>query len=222
MTSFVCERCGDRFELNVSGHVPGWAPKLCPRCYREGGASRGRTVRASATGPRRVERRRDGSTVELLTVDEVVARYTDGPADGVFTDGSAQPNPGPGGWGAVYVVDGEIVAQDHGHEPWTTNNRMELTALLRGADLVPEGRPTTLYTDSKLCFDTITKWAPGWAAQGWKRKRGEVSNLDLVQALYAVMQRRSELQLAWVPAHSGLKWNEYADALSTAYLRERL
>ncbi len=157
-----------------------------------------------------------------LALVEVLERYHEGPATGVFTDGSAQPNPGPGGWGAVYVVDGRIVEQAYGHEPHTTNNRMELTALIHGCDLVPPARPTTIYTDSRLAYDTITKWAEGWKRRGWKRRTGAISNLDLVKELYDRVSSRPELTLEWIPAHSGYRWNEYADSLSTAYLREQL
>ncbi len=159
---------------------------------------------------------------ENLTLDEVLAKYTGGPDEGVFTDGSAHPNPGEGGWGAVYVVGGEVVDQAHGAEAHTTNNRMELTALIAGYDLVPEGTATTVHTDSRLCVDTITKWAPGWERQGWRRKGGDVQNLDLVKALYARASSRPEIELVWIRAHDGSRWNEYADSLSTAYRRARL
>lgn len=122
----------------------------------------------------------------------------------------------------MYVVDDEIVDQSYGHERRTTNNRMELTALIRASDLVPAGQPTTIYTDSRLAYDTVTKWAESWKRRGWKRKTGEISNLDLVQELYGRMTSRPELRLEWIPAHSGYRWNEYADSLSTAYLREQL
>ena len=153
---------------------------------------------------------------------EVLERYDAGPQDGVFTDGSAHPNPGPGGWGAVLVRDGEIIDQAYGHEDHTTNNRMELTALIAAFDLIPPGEPTMVYTDSRLCVDTITKWAAGWKRNGWRRKSGEVQNLDLVKRLYERAERRPEVELRWIKAHDGSRWNEYADALSTAYRREEL
>jgi ribonuclease HI len=159
---------------------------------------------------------------EQLTLGQVLARYQDGPDTGVFTDGSANPNPGPGGWGAVYVVDGEVVAQDHGSESFTTNNRMELTALLRGIELVPPGTPATVYSDSNLAVRTVTEWAAGWEKLGWKRKRGPVENLDLVRPLYEAMRKRPELELTWIKAHAGNRWNEYADSLATAWARDEL
>ena len=153
---------------------------------------------------------------------EVLAKYSAGPTDGVFTDGAAEPNPGPGGWGVVYVVGGKIIGERHGHEPHTTNNRMELRALIEGTSLVPEGTPAVVYTDSQLCVNTITQWAAGWEARGWKRKGGEIKNIELVKELYALFQRRTELQMRWIQAHSGLLWNEYADALATAYRRSKV
>ena len=160
------------------------------------------------------------SREENLTVAEVLARYTQGPVEGVFTDGAAEPNPGPGGWGVVYVRGNAVVEERCGHEPHTTNNRMELRALIEGCDLVERGKRTILYTDSQLCVNTISKWAKGWEARGWKRKGGEIKNLELVQELYAALQKRPELELRWIAAHAGNRWNEYADSLATAYRRK--
>ncbi len=153
----------------------------------------------------------------VLTTDEVLREFTAGPQDGVFTDGGAVPNPGPGGWGAVYVRDGEIVAEASGHDPDTTNNRMELTAVLEGAKLVPEGTKATIYADSRLVVQTINEWAAGWEQRGWRRKSGRVENLDLVKPLYATFTARPELELEWIASHSGFRWNEYADALASSW-----
>jgi len=161
-------------------------------------------------------------TPAAVGVDEVLARYTDGPDSGVFTDGSAQPNPGPGGWGAVYVKDNRIVEQRYGNVPETTNNRMELQALLVAVELVPLQTPTTIYTDSKLAVDTVNTWAANWEKRGWKRKSGAVENLDLVKPLFETFRARPELELRWIAAHTGYRWNEYADALATAWTRESL
>ncbi len=214
MPEFTCTECGATFSLPDAtlGRFPGWTPKRCRAC-RDAGAP---------PAARRLRGRQTPLVEQNLPVAEVLARYTEGPADGVFTDGSANPNPGPGGWGAVYVVGGQLVAQDHGAEKHTTNNRMELTALIAGFGLVPEGTPATVYSDSRLCVDTITQWAPSWERNGWRRKSGPVLNLDLVKLLYARAKARPELSLQWIAGHGGSRWNEYADALSTAYLREEL
>ena len=81
----------------------------------------------------------------------------------------------------MYVRDGAIVAEAHGAEPDTTNNRMELTALIEALKLVPEGTAATVYSDSNLAVRTITEWAAGWEKRGWRRKSGPVENLDLVR-----------------------------------------
>ncbi len=235
--ALVCERCGASFTLSaeVQKKFPGWTPKLCSGCHREGRVGKqadlllsGGSSSSSSGGGSRAGRPRGGAgrgaslQEEHLTLDEVLAKYTAGPSDGVFTDGSSIPNPGPGGWGAVYVAGGEVVAQDHGHDPDTTNNRMELLAIHKGIELVPAGTPATVFTDSRLCVDTLTKWAAGWAKRGWKRKGGEVANLDLVRPLYELLQGRPEITLEWVKAHAGNRWNEYADSLATAWARDEL
>jgi ribonuclease HI len=153
----------------------------------------------------------------LQTTERVLELYEDGPTEGVFTDGSSVPNPGPGGWGAVYVVGGEVMGEEFGRDPETTNNRMELTALIHGAELVPPGRATTVYTDSRLAVNTITQWAAGWEKQSWKRKSGPVENLDLVKQAFYTFRRRPELDLRWIRAHVGYRWNEYADALASRW-----
>lgn len=219
---------------DVARKYPGWTPSLCTSCWSEGRVGRqADSLLASAgggagggTSGRRSSSRRGGTSStpieENLTLAEVLAKYQDGPSDGVFTDGSCMPNPGPGGWGAVYVVGGEVVAQAHGAEKDTTNNRMELTAIAEGLRLVPEGTAAVIHTDSKLCVDTLTSWAHGWSRRGWRRKSGEVSNLDLVKPLYEALQERPELELQWVKAHAGNRWNEYADSLATAWARDEL
>jgi ribonuclease HI len=164
-------------------------------------------------------RTRSATATQVLPVAEVLRRFTDGPDTGVFTDGSCSGNPGPGGWGAVYVRNGDILAERHGTEPQTTNNRMEFTAAIAGLELLPPDAAIDLFTDSLLVVNTLTKWAAGWEKRGWKRKEGEVKNLDLVQRAYDLVRARPGVRIRWIRAHDGSRWNEYADALSTAYLR---
>lgn len=159
---------------------------------------------------------------QVLTTAEVLERFTGGPQTGVFTDGSCQGNPGPGGWGAVYVRDGEIVEQRHGFDPQTTNNRMELTAMIEGLTMIGPDDEVDVYSDSQLVVKTLTEWAAGWEKRGWRRKDGPVMNLDLVQRAYALLKERPRARLRWIRAHDGSRWNEYADALSTAHLREEV
>lgn len=198
----------------VLDRYPGWTPRQCMECRDRARGAPKRSARTTKAKKR--SRTRD----VILTTEEVLAEFSDGPSDGAFTDGGAVPNPGPGGWGAVYVRDGKVVAEASGHDPDTTNNRMELTAALQATDMIPAGVATTIYTDSRLVVQTINEWAAGWERRGWKRKTGPVENLDLVEPLYRVCSARPELTLEWIAAHSGYLWNEYADALASRWRLE--
>lgn len=217
MPRFQCSVCSADFEVPQPSldRFPGWKPKFCRKHSpsKKSKPSGGKSAPARKVGSDREER---------LTLDEVLAKYTDGPQEGVFTDGSSIPNPGPGGWGVVWVEEGEIVGQAYGSEAPTTNNRMELQALIEAYKLLPEDAAVTIYTDSRLCVDTITKWAPGWERRGWKRKGGEIKNLERVKELLALYRARPGCKLQWIESHSGNRWNEYADALAGAWMRDRL
>jgi ribonuclease HI len=160
-----------------------------------------------------------GNRSEVLGTDEVLRRHSGGPRTGVFTDGSCDPNPGPGGWGFVWVEEGEIVAEQSGDEPDTTNNRMELTALIKAYETLPADGLFTVFSDSQLCVNTINQWAVGWEKRGWKRKTGPIKNLDLVKRLYTLSNEKTGITLKWIKAHDGSRWNEYADALASSYMR---
>lgn len=160
-----------------------------------------------------------GGTVDL-TPEEVLERYTSGPSTGVFTDGGARPNPGPGGWGFVYVEGGEIQAEGSGGDRKTTNNRMEMSAIIAALEHLPTDAKVTIFSDSDLCVKTLTIWAKSWAAKGWRRKEGEIKNLDLVQRAYELVRAHPGVKLQWIKAHDGSRWNEYVDALATRALRQ--
>jgi len=221
--SFTCQVCDSVFSLPAAtlAKFPGWVPKTCLKCKNAKAAAKPAYKKAAA--PRATAAAAHaGAREENLTLAEVLEKYTEGPTDGVFTDGGCTPNPGPGGWGCVYVRDGEVVAQAHGHEDDTTNNRMELTALLNAVDLVPDGTGATIYSDSEICVRTMNEWAAGWEAKGWKRKGDPIKNLELVQEVYAALRARPEITLQWIKAHNGTRWNEYADSLATAWTRTTL
>lgn len=216
MADFVCATCQKSFSVPPAtlAKFKGWTPKQCMTCKNKaGGGARAPSARSSSA------RSSGASREENLTTAQVLAKYTEGPDSGVFTDGAASPNPGPGGWGAVYVANGKVLAEKAGHEKHTTNNRMELSALIAGYQLVPSGVATTVYSDSELCVNTVTQWAATWKRNGWKKKTGEIKNLELVQELYALALSRPDIKLQWIKAHSGSRWNEYADALATSYRR---
>lgn len=219
MTSFSCQVCDASFEVPQAAldKYPGWKPKFCRKHSPKKDSSAGRGGSKRAAGGRRGADRE-----ENLNLAQVLEKYTGGPDTGIFTDGSAVPNPGQGGWGMVWVQAGEVLEQAHGHAAETTNNRMELTALIEAYKSLPEDAEVTLHTDSRLCVDTITKWAPNWERNGWKKKGGEIKNLELVQELLALHRAHSGCRLEWIAAHSGNRWNEYADSLASAWRREQL
>ena len=157
---------------------------------------------------------------EMMTTEQVLARFSAGPASGVFTDGSCYGNPGPGGWGVVRVRDGVVLAQRHGAHPSTTNNRMEFEAMIAGLEMIDPSEAEDVYSDSNLVVQTLNEWAAGWERRGWKRRAGPVKNLDLVQRAWTLVQERPHARIQWIRAHNGARWNEYADALATAYMRD--
>ena len=221
MPVFTCQICDKRFEVPAAAlaKYPGWKPSYC----REHSPARKRSAKKAGRAQGGAAPRSGGSKrEEHLTRAQVLARYQGGPRSGLFTDGSAIPNPGPGGWGLVWVEDGEIVAERHGHAADTTNNRMELTALIEAYRLLPEDAEVTVHTDSRLCVDTITKWAPGWERKGWKRKGAPLKNLDLVKELLRLYRAHPGCPLEWIAAHSGNRWNELADSLATAWMRSEV
>jgi len=218
MPTFQCQVCNTPFELPQAtlDKYPGWVPKYCrEHAQRKTSTKRGGNKKKKTNfTPRTADRE------ENLTLAEVLAKYTSGPDSGVFTDGCASPNPGPGGWGVVWVEKGEIQSEDCGHESGeTTNNRMELSALMRAYELLPDDAGVPVFTDSRLCVDTITKWAFGWERRGWARKGKPLKNLDLVKPLFALFKAHPHCPLKWIEAHSGNRWNEYADSLATAWMR---
>ncbi len=221
---FTCTVCGTRFTMKPEtlAKYPGWVPAKCWKCNQAG--KRPKNAGGGATRPQR--RQRGSSKEQNLTTAQVLERYEAGPTEGVFTDGACTGNPGPGGWGAVWVKDGEAIDQRHGHEAQTTNNRMELTALIAAYEMLPRDEETTIYSDSNLCVQTINQWAAGWKRNGWQRgKRGKgkpVKNLELVKKAYHLSLARPLARLEWIKAHDGSRWNEYADSLATAYLRDEV
>ena len=123
-----------------------------------------------------------------------------------YTDGSASPNPGPGGY--AVIENGQPVALGS-EDGATTNIRMEGMALIAAMKLGRDFR-CEIYTDSEFWINTITKWAPGWKAKGWKRKGGAIKNLDLVKEALELYEQ-SLAEFIWVRGHVGNEGNELAD-----------
>ena len=123
-----------------------------------------------------------------------------------YTDGSASPNPGPGGYAVIKELQPHLIGSEEGQ---TTNIRMEGKAIL-AALKDASGEHCEIFTDSEFWINVITKWAPGWEAKGWKKKGGEIKNLDIVQEVYPIYQQ-SNATLTWVRGHEGDIGNELAD-----------
>jgi len=130
----------------------------------------------------------------------------------IYTDGACDPNPGPGGWAAILRF-GAAEKVLVGSQADTTNNRMELTAALKGLEALKEPSQVDIYTDSEYLQRGITEWLPGWKAKNWKRKGGPLANLDLWQALDSALARHT-VNWYWVRGHAGVHYNQRADALA--------
>ncbi|HUF77578.1 MAG TPA: ribonuclease HI [Thermoanaerobaculia bacterium] len=137
----------------------------------------------------------------------------------IYTDGGADPNPGPAGWGAVILdqeTDGE--REISGGAEHSTNNRMELTAAIRALQALPEGAEATVHTDSIYLKKGVTEWLPRWISRGWRRRTGELSNEDLWRELAGLAAGR-RVHWRWVKGHAGHRYNERADRLAAAEIQ---
>jgi len=136
----------------------------------------------------------------------------------LYTDGACSGNPGPGGWGVVMMWKGHE-KELSGHEEQTTNNRMELTAVIRGLEALKKSSRVEVHTDSQYVQKGISEWLAGWKARGWKTAdKKPVKNQDLWEELDA-LQQQHEITFHWVKGHAGHPQNERADKLATAAIR---
>ncbi len=133
----------------------------------------------------------------------------------IYTDGACKGNPGPGGWG-VLLKSGTLEKELYGGEPSTTNNRMELMAVIQALTALKRPCHVTLYLDSQYVLKGITEWIPGWKAKGWRTASGQpVKNVELWQQLDALVQGGGhKIDWRWVRGHNGDPGNERADALA--------
>lgn len=132
----------------------------------------------------------------------------------IYTDGSCRCNPGPGGWGAILVYKG-IEKELCGGEPNTTNNRMELTAVIKALQALKESCEITLTSDSKYVLDAITNgWAESWRAKGWKKAdKSPALNPDLWEILLNEIKKH-QITYVWVKGHAGHPYNERCDEMA--------
>lgn len=136
----------------------------------------------------------------------------------LFTDGACSGNPGPGGWGAILRFKDQEKELSGGNAQ-TTNNRMELMAVIEGLNALTRPCTVDVYTDSKYVMDGITKWIHGWKKKGWKTAdKKPVKNVELWQALDEA-RGRHQVSWHWVKGHAGHPENERADALARAAIK---
>lgn len=138
----------------------------------------------------------------------------------LFTDGACSGNPGPGGW--AFVLRDRRTGKERegsGGEAQTTNNKMELTAVIRGLEALTRPCSVVLYSDSKYVGQGISSWMAGWKRRGWKRQEGSklvpVKNVELWQRLDELLQRH-DVQFQHIKGHSGHEENERCDQLAVA------
>ena len=137
----------------------------------------------------------------------------------IYTDGACRGNPGPGGWGALLRARG-AEKELFGAEPATTNNRMELTAVIRALEALPRGSRVRLYTDSQYVQKGMTEWIASWKGRGWRTAdRKPVKNEDLWRRLDELAARH-RVEWRWVKGHAGHDGNERADALANRAIDE--
>ena len=134
-----------------------------------------------------------------------------------YTDGSCEPNPGTGGFAVIKDMKPHILG---GEDAPTTNIRMEGLALV-AALKDTAGESATIHTDSEFWINVITKWSPGWEANGWRKKGGEIKNLDIVQVV-APLYRASKAELVWVRGHNDDPGNELADHWANEARKQQL
>ncbi|GLI22217.1 ribonuclease HI [Xanthobacter flavus] len=140
----------------------------------------------------------------------------------VYADGSAIGNPGPGGWAAILVSEDGASRTLTGGAAHTTNNRMELMAATEALQVLPADVPSVVFCDSEYVVKGATIWRRDWKRRGWKSSSGKlVANLDLWQALYAVLDTRPLATFRWVRGHAGNRLNETADKLARAEAEKR-
>ena len=140
----------------------------------------------------------------------------------IYTDGSAHPNPGPGGFGVVVCDDNNNIITTYSKQTnHTTNNREEIKAILWS--LLTYGKSNEeviVYSDSNYCVQTFTSWMFGWARNGWVKSDKKIpENLDLIQAYYNALNEGYKINLKKVKGHAGNKYNELADGLATGKVK---
>lgn len=190
----------------------------------EAAFSGGRAPAGTSPSKSSPARRRSGQSVKTYSADEVAAVEAD---IKIFTDGGCEPNPGQAGSGVAVYRDEKLHELWYGlYNPNGTNNTAELNALhqalLMAREASEKGNSVALFCDSKYSIQCVTQWAAGWEKKGWKKSGGEIKNLELIQALYALHNSLDEkLRLLHVNGHVGVEGNELADRMSILAISTR-
>ncbi len=142
----------------------------------------------------------------------------------IYTDGACKGNPGPGGWGVLLRSSGHVEKELFGGELTTTNNRMELTAVIEALLALKRPCDVMLFIDSKYVLQGATEWLAGWKARGWKTaSKAPVKNVDLWEKLDALLATGGhKIAWSWVKGHAGDPGNERADALANKGVEQAL
>lgn len=151
----------------------------------------------------------------------------------IYTDGACEPNPGPGGWGAILLFENSQGKHERiiaGGVRDTTNNRMEMMAVIKGLEALSRPCDVTIYSDSQYVVKgtgnwnesqsiSPTGWMVGWKKRGWRRTEGKLKNIDLWKQIDKLVREHKSVKMKWVKGHAGNEYNERCDALA---LEERL
>lgn len=140
----------------------------------------------------------------------------------IYTDGACSGNPGAGGWGAILRY-GDVEKELSGGETETTNNRMELTAVIEALKALKKPCNIVLYTDSRYVMDGVNSWLPNWKQNGWRtaNKKTPVKNIDLWQLLESQLEKH-KIKWVWVKGHNGHPENERVDKLARDQAKSRI
>jgi len=145
----------------------------------------------------------------------------------IYCDGACDPNPGKAGTGIAVYKNSELNQLWYGlYNPTGTNNTAELLglhhSLLLAKDEIENGQSVTIYCDSKYSIDCVTLWAIGWETRGWKKKGGEIKNLDIIKPAHALYKDIADsVQVKHVKGHAGVEGNELADRMSVIAIKQQ-
>ena len=178
---------------------------------------------ATSSRNKKREEEKEGKEQESHNVKEELAKMSEGIHIHIWTDGSARPNPGPGGWAALIDRNGAEIDRLSGADPDSTNQRMEITAVIAGLRWVlrENALKATVHTDSRYTMDGANEWLAGWKRRGWRKSSGEpVKNRDLWEqiddCLTRLAKRGADVEVKWMKGHAGHPRNEAADRAANA------